>query len=240
MFVRSTTRSCFLAGTALTAAALTATTAWAQDEAGSDFSGLGEIIVTAQKREQSLQDVPIAVTALSGDALQANRIVSVNDLSGLAPGLTVRPAPGSSSIPSFSTRGAVSYGVVPGSDKQISIYLDGVYMSSPRGSIFDLPDVQRIEMLRGPQGTLFGRNATAGAVSISTRDPSGEAQVKVSGTVGNRDNYRFALTAELPQIGPFSAYGTYAHDEFRGPVRNVGPEQVWDRSASLRNPRVIR
>lgn len=240
MLVRSNSRAFFLACSALTATALSTAPAWAQDEASSEFSGLGEIIVTAQKREQSLQDVPVAVTALAGDTLLANRIVSVNDLSGLAPGLTVRPAPGSSSIPSFSTRGAVSYGVVPGSDKQISMYLDGVYLSSPRGSIFDLPDTQRIEMLRGPQGTLFGRNATAGAVSVSTRDPSGEAQVKVSGTVGNRDNYRFAITAELPQIGPFSAYGTFAHDEFRGPVRNVGPAQVWDRSASLSAPRMLR
>jgi iron complex outermembrane receptor protein len=140
-------------------------------------SGLEEIVVTAQKREQNVQDVPIAVTALTASALVNNRVESVTDLSGLAPGVNVIPAAGGSQIPSFSLRGITSYGVVPGSDKEVSIYLDGVYISSPRGSIFNLPDARSIEVLRGPQGTLFGRNATAGAVSITTRDPNGKIGV---------------------------------------------------------------
>jgi len=170
----------FLACTAMTAATLTAAPALAQT--ADSEGGLDVIIVTAQKREQSVQDVPIAVTAISGETLQANRITNVNDLGGLAPGVTTRVSAGGSKLVSFSMRGAVSYGVVPGSDRQVSTYLDGVYLSAPRGSIFDFPDLERIEVLRGPQGTLFGRNATAGAVSITTRDPSGEAGVKASAT----------------------------------------------------------
>lgn len=219
-----------LACTAMTASAIMATPALAQD--ADRIGGLDVIVVTAQKREQSVQDVPIAVTALGSEALQANRVTNVTDLSSLAPGVTVRTSAGGSRLPSFSIRGAVSYGVAPGSDKQVSIYLDGVYLSSPRGTIFDLPDVERIEVLRGPQGTLFGRNATAGAVSISTRNPDGEVGVKATGTYGNRDNKRFALSVDTPQIGPFSAYFSFVHEEKRGDIRNLAAGQVWDRTSS--------
>jgi len=172
---------------ATTTAFVGITPAMAQSTATSENGGLEEIIVTAQKREQSVQDVPIAVTAVTQESLKANRIFTVNDLGSIAPGLTVRPSAGGIQVPSFTIRGQNSFGVVAGSDKQVSIYLDGVYISSPRGSIFDLPDVSRLEVLRGPQGTLFGRNATAGAVSVTTRDPSGEAGVKLVGSYGNYD-----------------------------------------------------
>lgn len=209
-----------------------ATPAAAQSAQTDANGGLLEIIVTAQKREQSLQDVPVAITALTSDAIQSNRVTNVSDLSGLAPGVTVRETAGSVGVPSFSMRGAVSYGVVPGSDKQVSIYLDGVYISSPRGSIFDLPDVERIEVLRGPQGTLFGRNATAGAVSVTTRDPTGIPQVKARFTVGDYDQFGMRVSADLPQMGPFSAYFSFQHDYRRGDIRNLGGGALWDRSAS--------
>ena len=212
-------------------AGLVATPAMAA--ADEDRSGLGVIVVTAQKRAQSVQDVPVAVTALAGDTLQANRILNVTDLTGLAPGVTIRITAGGSKIPSFTIRGAVSYGVVPGSDKQVSMYLDGVYLSSPRGATFELPDVERIEMLRGPQGTLFGRNATAGAVSITTRDPSGEVGVRASGTLGNHRQRRFQMSVDLPQVGPFSGYMSYVHDERDGDIRNLNAGQLWDRTAAL-------
>ncbi|MBV1690396.1 TonB-dependent receptor [Novosphingobium sp. G106] len=220
-----------LVSSALATSTLGAGAARAQS-AAAESGGLEEIVVTAQKREQSLQDVPIAVTALTENTLQVNRVSSVSDLSGLAPGVIVRTAAGGSQLPSFSIRGAISYGVVPGSDKQVSIYVDGVYVGSGRGGIFDLPDVQRIEMLRGPQGTLFGRNATAGAVSISTRDPSGEVGVKASFTVGNYDQYRMRVSVDTPQVGPFSAYGTFVHNYKRGDIRNAGAGAVWDRRAA--------
>ena len=221
-------RAALLVSTTLAAAGV----ARAQDAEPSQTTGLDEIVVTAQKREQSLQDVPIAVTALTPETLQANRVVSVNDLSGLAPGLQVRPSAGGVQIPSFSMRGVVSYGVVAGSDKQISIYVDGVYIGSPRGSIFDLPDIERIEVLRGPQGTLFGRNATAGAVSITTRNPTGEPSVRAELSVGNYDHYRVRMTADLPQMGPISAYGSFVRNYRRGDIENAGAGTVWDRSAA--------
>ena len=229
MFVSRYARIRYLAGTSLTAILLT-TPAFAQD--AEEVSGLQEIIVTAQKREQSLQDVPIAVSAVTGESLAANRVTNVIDLSAMAPGVTVRPSLGSSSIPTFSVRGAISYGVVPGSDKQVSMYLDGVYLSSPRGSIFDLPNVERIEMLRGPQGTLFGRNATAGAVSITTQNPMGEGHVKASVSMANHDGYRYELTAHTPELGPLSAYFSYVKNKYRGHTKNNGPVTTFDRSAN--------
>jgi iron complex outermembrane receptor protein len=227
MTMTTTARLRLLAGTAIAASAAFAVPAFAQE--ADDNVGLEEIIVTAQKREQSLQDVPIAVSAVTGASLAANRVTTVGDLSALAPGVTVRPSIGGSSIPSFTVRGAVSYGVVPGSDKQVSIYLDGVYLATPRGGLFDLPNVERIEMLRGPQGTLFGRNATAGAVSISTMDPMGEGHVKVSGSIANHDGYRYELTAHTPELGPLSAYFTYVKNKYRGHVRNAAPVTTYDR-----------
>lgn len=192
--------------------------------------GLEEIIVTAQKREQSLQDVPIAVTALSGDALQANRVANVADLSGLAPNLLARSAIGGGAAPAFSMRGVLSFGVVPGADKQVSIYLDGVYISSPRGSLFELPDIQRIEVLRGPQGTLFGRNATAGAMSVVTRDPTGEIGARQQFTFGNFNQFQTRTTIDLPRVGPFSAFGSFVYSKRRGDIRNLGAGTSWDRT----------
>ncbi len=230
MNYQSVTRFALLGCTALVSVALLPGQALAQD-AEENF-GLEEIIVTAQKREQSVQDVPIAVTAVSEETLQANRITTVADLSAVAPGVIVRPSAGGISTPAFTIRGQVSFGVVAGSDKQVSIYLDGVYLSNPRGSIFELPDIQRLEVLRGPQGTLFGRNATAGAVSITTRDPSGDARVKLEGTVGNLDAYRIRATVETPQFGPFSAYFSYLRNSRRGDIRNAAGGTVWDRTLS--------
>jgi iron complex outermembrane receptor protein len=199
------------------------TTQTAQNE------GLQEIVVTAQKREQLLQDVPIAITAITSQALQANRVMSVDDLTGLAPNVTVRASAGGSQIPAFTARGVTSYGVVPGSDKEFSIYLDGVYLGSSH-SLFDLPDIARIEVLRGPQGTLFGRNSTAGAVSIITRDPTGRLGLTQDLTMGNLDEFRSRTTLDLPAWGAFSAYVSFVHDEHRGDVRNLGGGTFWDRT----------
>jgi iron complex outermembrane receptor protein len=206
--------------------------ALAQEKPGAPVPQLQEVIVTAQKREQRLQDVPVAVTALTQDVLQANRIFTVRDLSGLAPGSLVRPTSGGIQTPTITMRGQVSIGVVAGSDKQVSIYLDGVYLSNPRGSIFDLPDVERIEVLRGPQGTLFGRNATGGAVSVVTRDPSGHGHVKGEFTAGNHDQYRVRLTGDTPEFGPFSGYFSFVRRYQRGDIENANAGLTWDRSLS--------
>jgi len=230
MNTKFNTRRGLLACTAMASTFFGVNAAYAQS-ANADNGGLEEIIVTAQKREQSLQDVPIAVTAVTEDSLKANRILNVNDLASVAPGLTVRPSPGGINTPFITIRGQQSQGVVAGSDKQVSIYLDGVYLASPRGSIFDLPDVARLEVLRGPQGTLFGRNATGGAISVVTRDPSGKFGGTIEGSYGNQDAYRIRATVETPEFGPFSAYFSYVRNYRRGDIRNLAEGVVWDRTS---------
>jgi iron complex outermembrane receptor protein len=215
-----------MAGYCTPATAATATA----DTPPESIDAVQEIVVTAQRREQNVQDIPVAVTALTQEAIAINRVVTVNDLNLLAPGFTVEPAAGGSQLPAFSMRGITSYGVVPGSDKAISMYIDGVYLSSTRGSIFNLPDVSQIEVLRGPQGTLFGRNATAGAISITTRDPTGNFGIQQDFSTGNEHLFRSRTTVDLPAWGPFSAYGSYVRNYQRGDIENTGAGTVWDYS----------
>ncbi len=205
-------------------AALAAAPAFAQ-ESGAQ---LEEIVVTAQKREQNLQDVPIAVTAISQTALQTNRVVDVRDLNALAPNLSVRVASGGASIPTYSMRGLVTGGGSLGSDRGISVYIDGVYVQSATGSIFQFADLQRIEVLRGPQGTLFGRNATGGAISMVTRDPSGEFGVHQELSYGNYNQFRSKTRLDLPKFGPFSASVTYVRAQRDGDIKNLGAGTIWN------------
>jgi iron complex outermembrane receptor protein len=204
--------------------------AFAAGAASGGVATLDEVVVTAQRREQNVQDIAVAVTALTQSTIQNNRITSVNDLNRLAPGFNVVPSVGGTQIPSFSMRGVTSYGVVPGSDKSVSIYVDGIYLSAARGAIFDLPDIAQIEVLRGPQGTLFGRNATAGAVNITTRDPTGIFHVVQDVTVGNYNQFRSRTTLDLPKMGDVSAYVSFVHNERNGDIRNAGAGTVWNYS----------
>lgn len=148
----------------------------------SDLSpvGLAEIIVTATKRATSLQSTPVAITALTGAALEEAQIDDIRDLQRLTPGLVVSANAGQENP--ISLRG-ISSGIQGiGGDSPVAIYLDGVYIGRPQGALFELPDVERIEVARGPQGTLSGRNSTAGAINIVTSQPddafSGSALVR--------------------------------------------------------------
>lgn len=190
--------------------------------------GIEEIVVTAQKREQSLQDVPISITALTGDSLVANRITDVRDLNAVAPNLSVRMTSGGLQQPAYSMRGIITSGSAPGSDKGISVYIDGVYLQNTNGAVFELADIDRIEVLKGPQGTLFGRNATGGAISFVTRDPSGTFGIQQEVSYGNYDQFRSKTNIDLPAWGPLSAALSYIHSERRGDIRNLGAGAVWD------------
>lgn len=206
---------------------LSAGAAQAQEAAKPQDTGLGDIVITAQKRAQNLQDVPIAVTAIGEASLEANRVYSVNDLTGLAPGLAVKPAAGGLGIPQVSMRGLLSYGVVPGTEKEVALYIDGAYYGAPRGGIFDLADISRIEVLRGPQGTLFGRSATGGAISVFTPDPTGEFGFRQEITLGDYAQRRSKTRVELPEWNSFSGYITYVHDERDGDIKNEGAGTAW-------------
>jgi iron complex outermembrane recepter protein len=141
--------------------------------AASELQALEEIIVTAQRREQSLQDVPVSISALDNEALTARSIANIADLEQYIPGLEVTPGLffGGAAL---TIRGVTPGPGTAGTENNTAIYLDDVYL--PRGNtvLQQFLDVDRVEVLRGPQGTLYGRNATGGAVKIVTRDPSPE------------------------------------------------------------------
>jgi len=222
----------------LGALAMASTTALAQSAAtaGSNADdaagGLEEIVVTAQKREQNLQDVPIAVAALGEEQLKINRVLNLLDLGSVAPGVSVRNAPGGLGAPHVTSRGIDSSGSLPGSDKSISINIDGVYIGAAYGLTNDLLDLVRVEALRGPQGTLFGRNTTGGALSFVTADPTGEFGFRQELSGGNFNHFRSISHLELPQTGAFSGYVSYLHNQRDGDIRNLQSGIVFNRSAA--------
>jgi iron complex outermembrane recepter protein len=145
--------------------------------------GMVDIVVTAEKRETSLQKTPLAITALSGETLAATQTRQVDDLIGRVPNLHVGS---SSGFGQFSLRGIGSAPVGPGSESPVAVHVNGVYVSRPYATVTSFFDVASVEVLRGPQGTLYGRNATAGSVNISTVRPKGnELSGYVRLTLGN-------------------------------------------------------
>jgi len=145
---------------------------------------LEEVIVTASKREQSLQNVPIAVTALSAERLIESGVSDVEDMTVLTPGLTVGYQGGGVVL---YLRGVGSSDVTAGAESAIAMYVDGVYMPESYGNQMAFNNIERIEVLRGPQGTLFGRNATGGLINIVTKDPAPETYIDASVSYGNYD-----------------------------------------------------
>ncbi|MBB6521371.1 TonB-dependent receptor [Pseudoteredinibacter isoporae] len=155
------------------------------NSANAQTAALEEVIVTAQKRDQSLQDVPIAVSALSSDYIQQTGAVSLSDISKNSPGLRISDTQ-SESI-SISLRGIGSNDFGYSSDESIPVYLDGVYMGEGAAIIGDLMDIAQIEILKGPQGTLFGRNAVGGAVNVTSSRPTDEPEAALHSGFGNYD-----------------------------------------------------
>ena len=131
--------------------------------------GVGDIVVTARRQNESLHNVPLTVVAQTGEQLARSGITNLREINIAVPGL-VFTQQGPFAQPNL--RGISTSVTGPGADSPIAIYLDGIYQTNQQGNVFDLPDVERVEVLKGPQGTLFGRNATGGAISIITRAPN--------------------------------------------------------------------
>lgn len=137
---------------------------------------LDEIVVTAQRREERLQDVPIAVSAISGEQLAAAGVDSTTEIQYSVPGFISEPSGG---YPNYFIRGIGNTNVGPGVESAVATYIDGVYVGATPGALMSLSNVERIEVLKGPQGTLFGRNTTGGLVQVITKDPQHKAQADV-------------------------------------------------------------
>jgi iron complex outermembrane receptor protein len=159
----------------------------AAPESQKQINELSEVIVTAERRSERLQDVPLSVTALSPDTLAAAAVTSTQDLALVTPGLRIDSG-GIYTQPVI--RGITTYQTFVSSDANVATYIDGVYQQAMLSAIYELPDVQQIEVLKGPQGTLFGRNATGGAILISTLDPNlSTAAGKFDARIGNYLSY---------------------------------------------------
>jgi iron complex outermembrane recepter protein len=164
-------------------------------------SGLEDIVVTAQKREERLQDTPIAISAFSAAAMEKAGVTNVQQVSEMAPNVTfdfTSPISGASNAAAVFIRGIGQSDFALTTDAGVGTYVDGVYMSRSLGGVIDVLDVERIEILRGPQGTLFGRNTIGGAISITTKRPSSEFEGKVEATIGDAGRRHFRGSINLP------------------------------------------
>lgn len=166
-------------------------------EGGATSGGISDIVVTAQRRNERLQDVPVAVSAVSGDRLAAIGIQSSLELSTVTPGL-VAPQVAGFSQPHIRGVGSSTNG--PGLEQPVATYIDGVYMASASASLMTLNNIERVEVLKGPQGTLFGRNATGGLIQVVTRDPKHTAGGAFNLTYANYQT----ITADAYVTGPLS------------------------------------
>jgi len=206
----------FLRCTASAAVVGTAVFGWAGAAAAQDqASSVDDIIVTAQKREQSLQDVPIVVTSLSQEALENAGVRDIKDLQILTPGLTVTSTTSEAST-TARIRGVGTVGDNPGLESSVGVVIDGVYRSRNGVGFGDLGELSRIEVLKGPQGTLFGKNTSAGVINILTEAPSFTPGGSAELTLGNYGAWGVAGSVTGP-ISDQVAYRLYAaHREREG------------------------
>ena len=214
---------------ATTAFAAFASPAWAQTatpQAAEETANENtDIVVTATRRSQLLSDVPIAVSAVTGESLQNTGANDVRALNQLAPSLLVS---GATSEVNFSARirGVGTVGENAGLESSVALFIDGVYRSRTGVGLSELGDIERVEVLRGPQGTLFGRNASAGLINIVTKGPSFTFGASGSATYGNYDYYRVDGSVTGPVAGDTVAFkldGVYQKRD--GFIKNVTPGQ---------------
>jgi iron complex outermembrane recepter protein len=216
-----TTIATLMSGAALVIAVpALAQTAPAEETQG----GIQEIIVTAQKRSENVQNVPIAISAFTAEALSERAVTSVASLSNIAPNVTLdagTPFSGSSAVLSAFIRGIGANDFAFNIDPGVGIYLDGVYLARSVGANQELPDVERVEVLKGPQGTLFGRNTIGGAISIVTHDPGKEFRFKGDVTLGKFGLIQTRGTVDIPLADSLSSSFSFATKNRRGYLKRI-------------------
>lgn len=187
-------------------------------------AALEEIIVTAQRVEQSLQAVPISLSAFSELEIQKIGLSSVEDLSGFVPNMLIERGGATNTGLAITIRGFVNPDPAFTVSSKVGTYLDGVYLARDAGINYGLADIARVEVLRGPQGTLWGRNTTGGAINITTIKPSGEFKFKQNISIGNFDYYRTVTTVHTPKLANLSGLFTFLKTERDGMVKNIYPD----------------
>lgn len=161
-------------------------------------AGIADIVVTAERRATNLQDTPISIVAVTQEAIAAKGIEDLQDLSAFTPNLTISASRGTgNNSPNFGIRG-IGGGNGATGERGVGLYIDGVYVPRTSGAILRVLDIDRIEVLRGPQGTLFGRNSTGGAIRIFSKQPTNEAEGYLRGTYGSFDRTDLTGMVNLP------------------------------------------
>ncbi len=196
-----------LLGSGAALAAFAAVPAFAQDVPASDIadeanavdqSGIGDIVVTARRREESLLDTPVAITAFTGEQLEQHGAIDITDIAETTPNVTFEPSRGTNSTLTAFIRGVGQQDPVPGFEAGIGVYLDDVYLNRPQAAVLDIYDVERIEVLRGPQGTLYGRNTIGGAIKYVTKRLPDDFEVKLRATYGSYDQADAVVSVSAP------------------------------------------
>ena len=171
-------------------------------DASADAPDSGDIIVTAQRRAELSRDVPLSLTAISGENLAAAGINDTLMLTTAVPGLKMDRV-GNFTLPAI--RGVTSFVTGPGADSNVAVYLDGIYQPSTLSNTFDLPDVERVEVAKGPQGTLFGRNATGGAIQVFTKMPDSDFGGSATASYANLDDLKIKGFVNVPVVNDLLA-----------------------------------
>lgn len=174
--------------------ALLSASVYAQQQPPGSAAELVEVTVTAQRRAERLQDTPVAISAFDERALRVRQIERMDDLARATPNVTIEPTPSATNGAKVFIRGIGTDESLFTADPAVAIYVDDVYVPRIQGSLFALYDIERVEVLRGPQGTLYGRNATNGAVRYITRKPTGEANFTAQAKLGNFSRTDFRVS----------------------------------------------
>ncbi len=208
--------------------------AGADAESASASPGVEEIVVTAQKRAENLQKTPLAISAVTAETIEARAITSTANLGSIAPSLVVAPATQASNNVGLFIRGLGSSDPLLTSDSPVGLYVDGVILARTAGSAFEIADLERVEVLRGPQGTLYGRNTIGGAVNLITRKPGDTFSVRQKLSVGNFDFFQSRTVVDTGELGDsgLRASFTYLHKQRDGVVDNTNEPDKRDPGAS--------
>src|SRR5687768_4734201 len=168
----------------------------AQEENADEFGNT--IIVTSERRATNLQDTPLSVVAITDEAAAAKGIEDLEDLSKFTPNLSITPTRGGGNNSAYFVIRGIGGGGGATGERGVGLYVDGIYMPRTSGAVLRVLDIDRIEVLRGPQGTLFGRNSTGGAIRIFSKQPTDELEGSVRATVANMDRTDLVFTINLP------------------------------------------
>jgi len=171
-------------------------------------SGLTDIVVTASKRRESIQRTPIAVTAISSDLVEQKGISTFRDIAGRIPGLVAPRQSSAQTTQTYSMRGIGEPDTFP--EPTVAVYIDDVYLGRTVGSLYDTVDLERVEVLRGPQGTLYGRNSSAGAIRFITKDPTSDPSLYVGATYGSYENVELKARISGPILADDKLNGSFS------------------------------